>query len=365
MLELVLDKEFINMFHLAYNGTDEYVDDFSKYFIKNLQKLKLVSNYLNIENIMNEAKDNPLLELIIERLPTLDFQSDLLTFIDSPEFPVTGSPVKLILTGESNEICNNRRKRFGLEYINPENLSDRWQLHYSRRPDINKKTTDDPEIPDDHRFDSWDKLIPFIHPLNAIVIIDFYLLCWTKEDDFKANLNNNIVPLLMNLFAEASEETTVNITIVSEFKDTPPRKQKDRVSESHTLIENALKSRTTNPFSLNILVHNKSNYPSGFQEFHDRLIVTNYFYIDSGAGFAIDSNAAFDLFNKSGKIRKIKKNTEVKFRSILNIQNYFSAFFDLKQLDIYCKKLENHPGLPDYVNFYPSKTNRLLNIEHF
>lgn len=355
MLELFLDKEFANTFGHAYAGDEEYVEDFRKFFLKNLQKFKLVSNFLDQDDLMNHARDNALLEQIIERIPTLDFSTDLLAETGSPEFPLTGSPFKLVLTGEDTTKCDEHRKHFGLEYFNPENLSDRWKLYYSRRTDINKKTTDDPEILDDHKFNTWDKFKPFIHPLNAIIIIDFYLLSWVREDDLRANLDNNILPLLSNLLSEASDEIPVEIMLISEFKDTPPKKLKERVSISQALIEKELKIRTPKHFLLNIVVHSKSNYPAHFQEFHDRLIITNYFYIESGSGFNFFSGLGFN--------RSIKKNTSVKFRSILNIQNVDDAYFDLKQLNIYCKKLENQPNLPDYVNYCPSKTNRLLNIE--
>lgn len=367
MLELVLDKEFVNTFHLAYKGKEEYVEDFRKYFLKNLQKLTLVSNYLDLHEIEKEVKgkDNPLLELIIEHVDKFIFCSDLLTQIDSPEFPVTGSPFKIILTGENTATCTSRRKRFGLEYLNPENLSDRWQLYFSQRIDINKKTTDDTEIPANFRFDSWECLKPFIHPLNAIIIVDFYLLNWEREAELTSNLDNNITPLLFNLLSQASSEIPVELTFVSEFKDKLPIKQNERVNTSISRIEEAIIKITSKPFKLNIIVHKKDKYPKDFQEFHDRIIVTNYFYINSGAGFTIRSrNSGINIFKNSGEIFKIRHNTEVHFRSILNILNFWSAFKDLKQLDIYCKRLENHPGLTDYVSYCPSKTNRLLNIEH-
>jgi len=356
MLELVLDKEFINTFHLAYNGNEEYVDDFCKYFIKNLQKLKLVSNYIDIEDIKTQAKDNPLLELIIERIPTLDFRSDLLTQIDSPAFPITGSPFKLVLTGENTETCNNRRKRFGLEYMNPSNLSDRWKLYFSQRTDICRKTTQDIEIPDEYKFDSWEKFKSFSHPLNSAIIIDFYLLAWKTRDELDKNMRNNILPLLENLLAEASTEVPVEILIVSEINDKfPIPTQNQRVIESQQKIDASLKLLTKKQFNLNIIVHNKMNYSRDFEAFHDRSIISNFFYIESGKGF--------NLFRDIGRNRRVDGNTEVKFRFIFNPQNFYSVFKDLKNLEIYNQKLENSPGLPDHLNFYPHKVNRLLNIK--
>lgn len=367
MLELVLDKEFVNTFHHAYKGEEEYVEDFRKYFLKNLDKLTLVSNYCDFQEIEKEVKDkdNPLLELIIEHVDSFIYRSDLLTQIDSPEFPVSGSPFKIILTGENTETCTSRRKRFGLEYFNPENLSDRWKLYYSQRIDIKKKTTNDEEIPADFRFDSWDSFKPFNHPLNAIIIIDFYLLNWDKEGELKTNIDINISPLLENLLSQASSEIPIEITFVSEFKDKLPLKQNARVNTSLKYINQAISKLTSKQFRLNIIVHKKDKYPNGFQEFHDRIIVTNYFYINSGAGFSVRSRLpGVNIFTNQGDIYRIRHNTVVHFGYIFNIQNFWSAFKDLKQLDIYCNSLENHPNLPDYVSYCPTQTNRLLNIKH-
>jgi hypothetical protein len=365
MLELVLDRAFVDTFHLAYKSKNEYADDFALYFLKNMQRCKLVTNYRDMDELLLAASENPLLELIVERIPEVVFKSEFDHEIDSPDFPINGSPIKLILTGKGNELCNHRRKQFGLEFLNPGNLKDRWPVYYSRRTDINKKTTTDPELPNEVRFDSWNQFKPFIHPLNAIIIVDFYLLSWEREEDFTNSLNINIVPLLENLLTEASTDVPVDISFVSEFKDRPPKKQSERVNKSRQLLDAAIKKITTKPFSLNLIVHNKQNYPKDFQEFHDRIIITNYFYINCGAGFNIGSKkSGIGVFDKPDKLSRIRHNSEIQFRSILNIQNYWTAFIDLKQLDIYCKKLVNHPGLPDYLNFSPDKTNRLMGIEH-
>lgn len=365
MLELFLDRAFVDTFHLAYKDNEEYADDFSRYFLKNLQRCKLLSNYTDLNELLEAARKNPLLELIIERIPQVEFFPDFENRIDSLEFASKGSPIKLVLSGQRAEACSNRRNRQGLEHLCPENLHERWKVYYSRRTDINKKTTADPELPSEFRFDSWEQVQSFIHPLNAVIVVDFYLLKWDVEKNFTDSLHNNIIPMLENLLAEASTDIPVNITFVSEFNDRPPVRQAERVKRTHELISEAIGRITAKPFSLNLIVHNKSEYPKDFQEFHDRIIITNYFYINCGAGFNIGSRKpGLGVFDKPGKISRIRHNSEIQFRSILNIQNYWTAFKDLKQLDIYCRKLENHPGLPGYLNFSPDKTNRLMGIEH-
>lgn len=365
MLELALDKAFVDNFHLAYKDNEEYADDFSRYFIKNLQRCKLISNYENIDELMKAAHNNPLLELLIERIPKLEFRADFNDLIHSKDYPESGSPIKLVLCNEDDKECAAYRNRFGIEYLTPGNLKDRWAVHYSHRPDINRKTTDDPDIPELHRFESWDTLKAFQHPLNSIIIVDFYLLKWKMEKELHNNLDSNIIPLFEHLLKEATTDLPLNISIISEFQDALPLKQKQRVGKSLEVIGSAIKKITSRSIHINLIVHSKQNYPKDFQEFHDRLIITNYFYINCGAGFNIASRkAGIGVFDKPGKISRIRHNSEIQFRSILNIQNYWTAFKDLKQLYIYCKRLENHPGLPDYVNFLPDKKNRLLEIEH-
>ncbi len=355
MIELILDKKFVNIFHLAINGEDEYVEDFINFFIKNLKRPKLISNYIDSEDLMHQAQNIPFLRLIIQRNPELYFSKDLEYEINSKDFPVIGSPFKLILTGEKTDICNFRRKRFGLEYINPSNLSERWKLHYSRRPDINRKTTDDEGIPSEQRFDSWEKFKTFCHPLNSIILIDKYFLKWKTEKCFKNDLKNNILPLFESLLSQASNETIIEILIVSNFEEKTEPVQKDKVLLSLSTLKTKIEKLTNKKFKLNIIAY-KYDTAVKAKRVHDRIIITNYFYIESGAGF--------NIFNEIGIRQNIEINTEIKFRSILNIQNVFSAFYDLKQLNLYINKQKNAEERINYLNFYPEKTNRLLNIEY-
>ena len=66
MLELVLDRAFVDTFHLAYKDNEEYADDFARYFLKHLQRCKLITNYHDINELMQAARENPLMELIVE-----------------------------------------------------------------------------------------------------------------------------------------------------------------------------------------------------------------------------------------------------------------------------------------------------------
>jgi hypothetical protein len=352
MLELFLDKEFANNYHLVYQGEKVYVDDFQNYFLKEIKNLTLITNYFDFEDLTNKVKENAFLEHIIGCIPKIIYHPDLLNEINSKEFPDIGSPFKLILTGQKTDVCNYRRKRFGLEFINPTNLSDRWQLHYSRRIDMNRKTTKDSEIPDDQRFDSWEKIKSFSHPLNSIILIDRYLLKWKTKKEFEKDLKNNILPLFKNLLIERADETPIEIMIVSEFEENP---KEDSIRESHSRLVTRLREETKKVINLNLIAYKKFSSKTIYP-FHDRLIITNYFYIESGAGFKI--------FDNNGIRETIETNTEIKFRSIFNIQNVFSVLYDLKQLGIYCKKQENSPARMDSINYYPKVANRLLNIEH-
>ncbi len=353
MLDLILDKEFANNFGLAYNNKGvEYIDDFNGYFCKNLKNWKLISNYLNFEDLKKQAKDNPFLERLIESLPECDFQADLLININSPEFPVSGSPFKLILTGENTASCDDKRKRFGLEYLNPANLADRWQLYYSQRPDKCRTTTYNSEIPEEQRFDTWEKIKTFGHPLNSIILIDLYFLTWKTEKDLDENIRNNFLPLFENLLSESANETSIEIMIVSIFDKTPPLEQKKKVLLSQSKLEDQVSHKTNKAIKVNIIAYSKSEAPRGVK-LHDRMIITNYFYIKSGEGF--------NIFNTEDSRKIIKTCTDIEFIFIHNFQYLNSALSNLRQLAAYCKKIENQDNWLGILNYWPSKTNRLLN----
>jgi len=356
MLDLILDKEFANTFHLSYNSVDkEYIDDFYGYFCKKLKNWKLISNYLDIDDLKKQTKDNPFLELLIECNPELDFQKDLLVNIDSVGFPDSGSPFKLILTGENTKTCEDRRKRFGLEYLNPANLSDRWQLYYSQRPDKCRTTTYNSEIPEEQRFDTWKKIKTFGHPLNSIIFIDLYFLKWKTEKELDENIRNNFLPLFENLLSESANETSIEIMIVSIIDKKSPLEleQEKKVQLSQERLETLLKLKTQKAIKVNIIAYSKSEAPSGVK-LHDRMIITNYFYIKSGEGF--------NIFNTEGSRKIIKTSTDIEFIFIHNFQYLNSALSNLKQLAAYCKKIENKTSWLCNLNYYPTKTNRLLNI---
>jgi len=354
MLELILDKAFVNNFPDSYKGDVECIDDFQGYFIRNLRNVKLVTNYVDLEDILNHAKTNPILRRILQSIPQIDFRSNLLTQIDSPTFPVTGSPFKMILSGEDTATCTRQRKQYGLEYLNPAILSERWKLYFSQRTDTCRKTTNDSEIPSEFKFDSWKKFQNFTHPLNAIIITDFYLLAWKRKDEFEKNLKCNILPLLENLMSEASEDIPVEIIIVTEINTSiPTPSQPEKLLYSQKMIVDSLKLKTRKKFNLSIIHHNQKYYPRDFEAFHDRSVITNYFYIESGKGF--------NIFKDSGINPRIDFNTEIKFRFIFNPQNIYTAFKDLKNLSQYSNRIKNDSGSYSDLLFYPEKSNRLLN----
>jgi len=353
MLDLVLYKGFVNNFQEAYKGTTEYVDDFCNYFLRNLKKFRLITNYRDLDDLKKNSENSPLLELIIEQLPVIVLMDEMTKNNSALSFPVNGSPFKLFLTDQSNQYCELNRKRFGLEYLNVHNLSDRWKLYFSHNPLINRKTTQDTDVPDEFRFDSWDKLRTFAHPLNSILIVDYYLLKWKVKNDFHLNLKNNIIPMLVNLLAQASTDIPVEILIISQVMENQFLTPAERIKYSKETIESELRKNSILNVNLSIVIHDKANYPSELEAFHDRAIFTNYFYIESGMGFS--------LFKDKGFRKKVTGNTEMKFRFNFNVQNIFSLHKDLKNINTYCKKLTNCPLRKDYLNYYPGKECRLLN----
>lgn len=271
MLELILDKEFADKFLHTYSGNDGYEDVFLKYFIRNLQQIKLVSNYLDKEDIMKQARGNPLLEIIIESIPSLDFRADLLPHINTTEFPGMGSPVKLILTGEDTESCIDRRKRFGLEYINPNILSERLSpLNFYK--DIYQNQEYSLVETNGSIHEGWACILKDIslNPANSLIIQDNYIFSQRSATFIQNTLR------IIEKFLNKELNIQFELLILSLNGN----------NEQRTWYENALANlvhevriKITENFNAGILIH---PFPGPH---HKRLLISNSSLSSSDWGF--------------------------------------------------------------------------------
>lgn len=121
----------------------------------------------------------------------------------------------------------------------------------------------------------WDKLFKDKPPLNTIIIADNYLL--DKPDSFK----NNLFAILDALLPVKNIKETIHIALVV-------KRDVINLQNKYFKISEYLQNKNSN-FKLGI-------YQTPLNAPHDRMIITNYFYLSSGH--------SFDIVNGKGKINK-------------------------------------------------------------
>lgn len=175
-----------------------------------------------------------------------------------------------------------------------------------------------------NQFESWNKFFENIPPLNAIIIADNYLLDNTELYD------KNLFAIIDALVPVHRIDETIDISIVVK-KDLINYKNKFRI------IEDYLNNKNNN-FNLSI-------YLTTIAEPHDRIIVSNYFYVTSGH--------SLDFFNKKGNI---SKETTLNFFPIGSIKSIKSFYGEISRLSYFTKVSD----VTSQIMVEGSNTNRIL-----
>ena len=178
---------------------------------------------------------------------------------------------------------------------------------------------------------SWANLLDNHPPLNSLIIADPYLM---KDSYF----DKNLFPILDKLIPNKNFEETFHITLItgSQANVSP-----NLINEKYENIKNFIGTKISD-FKLGFYV-----VPGNIM--HDRILITNYFYIASGIGF--------NLFKRDGTI---KSDTVLTWSAICTSDNSQTYKKELLKLHGYVSKCHNNfPSTPQIIG---DKHNRLLNI---
>ena len=178
---------------------------------------------------------------------------------------------------------------------------------------------------------SWANLLDNHPPLNSIIIADPYLM---KDSYF----DKNLFPILDKLIPNKNFEETFHITLItgSQANVSP-----NLINEKYENIKNFIGSKISD-FKLGFYV-----VPGNIM--HDRILITNYFYIASGIGF--------NLFKRDGAI---KSDTVLTWSAICTSDNLHTMYKELLKLHSYVSKCHNkNPKAPGIIS---DEQNRLFNI---
>ena len=183
---------------------------------------------------------------------------------------------------------------------------------------------------------SWSNLLDNHPPLNSIIIADPYLI---KESDF----DKNLFPILDKLIPNKNFEETFHITLITGSK---ANQSSTQLNNKYGKIQNFIGSKISD-FKLGLYVVDQGRGPGKMM--HDRMLITNYFYITSGKGF--------NLFNSD---EMIKDDTILTWSAICTSDNLHTINEELLKLLGYVSKCHNiFPSMPQIIG---DKYNRLLNI---
>lgn len=340
-MEIAIDKGFLTSF-FKHNSSDlrkHLFDDFVR-FIKKLEPgFTLISDFSSLDEIKVAAQGNTLLELIIEKVPKLVFLSDLNRRVREICFYEGKNCMKLFLLDCPTSDCEVLEMSYGYSFICGENFKSKWEPYYSDRDDTTLFITPKTSMNDNLRFDSWETLKKFGHPLNALLIVDNYIL----SDKNNQRIDQNLKPLLLNLLPKQKTVLPIDITIISEVEPWNIS-FKEVLQDLEEFLTDALPELY---FNLNILKFDRTildKLPDRRFNTHDRRIITNNFWIESGIGF--------NLMNNNGRLSK--SNSIITFRFNLFGSNYVGLKHMLKDYAAYANIAK------DLHTFGPKKKNRLL-----
>lgn len=196
------------------------------------------------------------------------------------------NPHTIFFVDKTDLECQTLEARFGYKFLNSNSYYDNKDVLFASFIfNITKKTKNVTNC-----LTSWSDLRPLKQPLNAIVIIDNYLLNGDESD-----LKSNIIPLLKILLPDERLEIPVHLSILTDTEKISETKVKNRLE---------LLKKSFQYLDLEItIVHIAS------KDNHDRNIITNYLWLHSGHGFS--------YFNENGMI---KKNTTLFYYPIWHLQ---------------------------------------------
>ena len=341
MVTIAATKEFLDTLFIE-SDKDEYHTDLFNFLKDEIFDFKLICDFNSITELTTELKENPLLEMLMDKFDNVKFNPNLNTDIED-EFFYTGlNEQNIFLTSFTYEKCVDLSKKRGYIYVSSHDISKSWKpVKYIRDNDSFKVTNDD-LFPSPMKFDNWDCLDKFCLPLTTILIFDKYVLADKSNQKLKDNLFKLLEKLCNNKLLKP-----LNLTIISEFDSD------DKIVSAYQKIQSYFNEKAITNVKLNILRHDKNKYPRDFEGLHYRLILTN--------NLRIKCDDSFNFFKTNGKV-----NNDADIILSFNMSHKRKCYYEkeINHIKRYVSRLENHSSdilLPNKIYYYTDKENYLFN----
>jgi hypothetical protein len=334
-IDYLLLVDFYNLFN----------NKIKNYEVTNENKLirkffEFLSKYTEL-SILNlpEDPDDRIMSLIIETLNKGNFNKEKSKKFNKPhkyKFPKETDIHSVYFLNEPNEIeQNNYRKNNGLLFGFNQNYLDVFK-HLILFDKIRKLAVNKDKIKgvyEDIFFKNWEKLNDYFTPLTDMVIIDRYIFSKFNYNfnDFNKSMDLNLIPML-NVFA-TKNPIKFNLLIYTYSED------KNINKKVYDYLKIKLNENNVN-CNLSIIFSNE-------KKDHDRAIITNYLWIESGDTFNYFKEGGFNT-----------KGTKLEFHPLSNAINFYFAQTTLVNVKNQIEKLENPDK--DLMLFGDYKANKLL-----
>lgn len=336
---LVLQNEFLEKLFFIQDES-EAKKDLYEFITSDFSGYDLICDFKDENEYKLAVLENPIWELILDKIDNVVFNKNLSTEIKGDDFYIDLGEHNIFLTQFKSQECSNLSKKKGYLFLSAENIDDIWLNYIKEKRNSVFKVSNSELIPEELKFNRWSKLDHYCAPLTSIIVFDKYIL----NDGSSQKLEHNLFPLLDKLLQNISKETVVTISIVSEPKGWDIAKRQKQLKEY--LIFKGFSNA-----SINIIKHFKAFYPNNFEGLHGRLILTNYIHIRS--------DDSFNYFNN----KRVNNDADIRIKFSLSSPNKFFYKKELIDLKRYIDRLENDPNNPkeEYrILYYPSKNNFLL-----
>lgn len=344
MKQLILQKEFVSDLFCLSGAGCKITDDLTDFLIKDYSGYNLICDFLSPEEYELAALENPILEAMLDKLSSIDYNVNLEQDIQEDKFYKNlMTDTNIFLTNFEEKKCNDLSLRRGYVFISNSKIASTWDKISKFRYPTSYKVTKDLTIDPDQRFENWEKLRSLSHPFTSIIIFDKWLFKNTSPSEVSLNL----VPLIENFLIANDKFRKLKITLISEIKHPFSLKQySDKLKILMTDIG-------WKKIEINIIRHNKACYPSALKEgLHARLILTNYMHIVC--------DASFNFFKKNGVVENVANIT-----ASLNLHAFYEKSYrkDIGDIKLYISKLKNEKSsdLNYSDKYFPDKQNSLLN----
>ncbi|BDC98865.1 hypothetical protein [Persicobacter psychrovividus] len=309
-LDVIIDPKFLLKLHYSIESgevKDSVLHDFHYNWVQ-MNNRKSIRYFTCLDNI--DETGRKVIDLIFRRL---NKGGEILFTLDQMLWSVEGvyknseklSPFRLHFTCLDKKLSQQLENKYGYKFLTIDDLTKSWGqlMAFQGYKSWSVKN-------DDAHLRSWEKSTFGIPPkIHSLLIHDFYLFEVVNNRLNEKKLYENLFEILRNFKHRLASQAPVEIMLVTAKNKNFDQKME---AEIHKRVDcELLRLLGKDGFKLTIIFMEKNCQQT--DRAHDRFLITNNSYIESGAGFNL-------FYNKTPKHNTIIRHAYV-FQSEKEMRN--------------------------------------------